>query len=107
MRYCTEKRMTIHIHGFDWHVYAKQVMPAFARWFLERDETAIYQLFAQTRCAREEEFLPAPMQRMRVWLRAKEFVDSLPRGPHSRKEYTKLCSVEQFTALSDRYLHQY
>src|SRR5947209_2061123 len=97
--------MIVQVHGFDWAVYAERVMPAFARWLIDKDETAIYQLFERTRCALEEQFLPEPMQRLRVWPRAKAFVDALPRGPHSRREYAKLCSAEQFTILSDHYLH--
>ena len=99
--------MIVHVHGFDWGVYAGRVMPAFERWLTNKDETAIYQLFERTSCNLEEQFLPDPMQRLRVWPRAKTFVDALPRGPHSRREYTKLCSAEQFTALSDRYLHNH
>ena len=99
--------MDIYLHGFNWPVYAEQIMPAFERWLLDRDGSAILALYAKTRCALEEEYLPKPMQRIRTWIRAKEFVDSLPRGPHSRVEYTRLCSAEQFTSFSDRYLHQY
>ncbi len=99
--------MEIYLHGFDWTTYAEQVMPAFGRWFIQRDESAIHELFMKTRCALEERYLPAPMQKLRTWLRAKDFVDGLPRGPHSRKEYAKLCSAEEFTAFSDRYFHHY
>ena len=99
--------MIVQVHGFDWAVYAERVMPAFARWLIDKDETAIYQLFERTRCALEEQFLPEPMQRLRVWPRAMAFVDTLPRGPHSRREYIKLCSAEQFTILGDRYLHHH
>lgn len=99
--------MDVYVHGFEWAIYAEQVMPAFERWLVSREEGAAYHLFKQTRCAREEEYLPAPMRRLRTWTRARDFVDSLPRGPHSRKEYAKLCSAEQFTSFSDRYLHSY
>src|SRR5947209_8262850 len=99
--------MIVQVHGFDWAVYAERVMPAFARWLIDKDETAIYQLFERTRCALEEQFLPGPMQRLRVWPRVKAFIDTLPRGPHSRREYIKLCSAEQFTSLADHYLHQH
>ncbi len=99
--------MDIYLHGFNWSAYAEQIMPAFERWLLERDGSAILALYAKTRCALEEEYLPKPMQRIRTWIRAKEFVDALPRGPHSRVEYARLCSAEQFTSFSDRYLHQY
>jgi hypothetical protein len=99
--------MIIRVHGFDWGIYTERVMPAFASWLIDRDETAIHQLFERTRCALEEQFLPKTMQRSRIWPRAKTFVDALPLGPHSRREYTKLCSAEQFTILSDQYLHSY
>ncbi len=99
--------MIILVHGFDWEIYAQRVMPAFASWLIDRDETAIHQLFKRTRCALEEQFLPKTMQRLCIWPRAKTFVDALPRGPHSRREYAKLCSAEQFTILSDQYLHSY
>ena len=99
--------MDIYLHGFDWPVYAEQIMPAFERWLIDKDESGVLALYAKTRCAAEEEYLPKPMQRIRTWLRAKEFVDSLPRGPHSRVEYARLCSAEQFTSFSDRFLNQY
>ncbi len=99
--------MIIRVHGFNWEIYAERVMPAFASWLIDRDETAIHQLFERTRCALEEQYLPETMQKLRVWPRAKTFVDALPRGPQSRREYAKLCSVEQFTGLSDHYLHSY
>lgn len=99
--------MDVYLHGFDWTVYAEQVMPALERWLVRREEGAAYHLFKQTRCALEEEYLPSPMRRLRTWTRAKDFVDGLPRGPHSRKEYAKLCSAEQFTSFSDRFLHNY
>src|SRR5258708_15438588 len=99
--------MIIRVHGFDWEIYAERVMPAFASWLIDRDETAIHKLFKRTGCARKESCLPKPMQRLCVWPRAKTFVDALPRGPHSRREYAKLCSAEQFTILSDQYLHNY
>ncbi len=97
--------MIVFLHGFDWAIYTDVVMPAFARWLLERDENAVAELFEQTRCAREEEALPAPMQRLRSWVRARAFVQKLPRGLHSLEEYEQLCSPEAFTPLSDRYLH--
>jgi hypothetical protein len=97
--------MIVFLHGFDWATYTDVVMPAFARWLLERDESAVAALFEQTRCAQEEESLPAPMQRLRSWTRARAFVQKLPRGLHSLEEYEQLCSPEAFTQLSDRYLH--
>ena len=99
--------MAVQVHGFDWMVYTEKVMPAFEQWLIEGDENAALQLFEQTRCAYEERFLPDPMQRLRVWTRARAFAQTLPRGPYSRREYLKLCSAEQFTALSDRYLYKH
>ena len=96
--------MVVQIHGFDWESYTGQVMPAFAQWLLENDERPLLALFEKTRCAYEEQFLPDPMQRLRVWPRARAFIQTLPRGPYSRKEYQKLCSPLQYTVLSDRYL---
>lgn len=99
--------MDFYLHGFDWPVYAEQIMPVFERWLIDKDENSVLALYAKTRCAAEEEYLPKPMQRIRTWLRAKEFVDGLPRGPHSCVEYARLCSADQFTSFSDRYLNQY
>lgn len=99
--------MDIYISGFDWTVYRAEVMPAFERWFIEGNDKDIYRLFATTRCALEEQYLPVQMQSARTWVRAKAFVDKLPRGPHSRKEYAKLCSAQAFTAFSDRFVHPY
>lgn len=97
--------MIVFLHGFDWATYTEVVMPAFARWLLERNESAVAALFEQTRCAREEGYLPAPMQRLRSWVRARAFVQKLPRGLHSLEAYEQLCSPATFTPLSDRYLH--
>ena len=69
--------MAVQLHGFDWRVYAEQVMPAFEQWLIEGDEIAALQLFEQTRCAYEERFLPDPMQRLRVWTRARAFAQTL------------------------------
>jgi hypothetical protein len=99
--------MIVEIHGFDWEIYVEQVMPAFAQLLLENDERSLLALFEKTRCAYEEQFLPDPMQRLRVWPRAHAFIQTLPRGPYSRREYQKLCSPVQFTALSDRYLYRH
>ncbi len=99
--------MVVRLHGFDWVIYAEHVMPAFASWLIDEDANAVYQLFEQTRCAREEQFLPEAMQRLRVWPRACAFLKTLPRGPHSRREYAKLCSADQFTALSDHYMYRH
>jgi hypothetical protein len=99
--------MIIQVHGFDWEAYAEHVMPAFEQWLLQRDEAAIYHLFKETRCAREEAFIPPALQRARIWPRAKTFAETLPLGPYSRREYQKLCSAEQFTVVSDRYMHRH
>lgn len=99
--------MVIQVHGFDWEAYAQHVMPAFEQWLVRRDESAIYTLFKETRCAREEAFIPPALQRARLWPRAKAFAETLPLGPYSRREYQKLCSAEHFTAVSDRYMHRH
>ena len=99
--------MAVQLHAFNWEVYAERVMPAFEEWLIEGDENAAQQLFEQTRCAFEERFLPETVQRLRVWPRARAFAKTLPRGPYSRREYSKLCSAEHFTALSDRYLYRH
>jgi hypothetical protein len=99
--------MVVQLYAFNWEVYAERVMPAFEEWLIEGDEAAIQQLFEQTRCAFEERFLPETVQRLRVWPRARAFAQTLPRGPYSRREYHKLCSAENFTALSDRYLYKH
>ncbi len=99
--------MVVQVHGFDWTVYTDRVMPAFGKWLLERDDSPLYNLFKETRCAREEAFIPAPLQRARIWPRAKTFAETLPLGPYSRREYEKLCSAEQFTTLSDRYIYKH
>lgn len=99
--------MVLQVHGFDWTAYAEHVMPAFEQWLVQRDESAIYRLFKETRCAREEAFIPPALQRARIWPRAKAFAETLPLGPYSRREYQKLCSAEHFTALSDRYMYRH
>lgn len=99
--------MVVQVHGFNWEAYAEHIMPAFERWLLHRDEGEIYHLFRETRCAREEAFIPAPLQRARIWPRAKVFAETLPLGPYSRREYQKLCSAEQFTSLSDSYMYRH
>ncbi|WP_376795815.1 hypothetical protein [Thermogemmatispora sp.] len=95
------------IYGFDWQCYRDQVMPAFARWLLSNDAAAVEALYAGTRLAYEETFLPTAMGAARTWSRALAFVSALPRGPHSLCEYRLLCSAEEFTALSDRYLYRH
>ncbi|HEY1354427.1 MAG TPA: hypothetical protein VGF67_32860 [Ktedonobacteraceae bacterium] len=99
--------MVLQVHGFDWVAYAEHIMPAFEQWLVQRDDSAIYRLFKETRCAREEAFVPPALQRARIWPRAKTFADTLPLGPYSRREYQKICSAEHFTALSDRYMHRH
>lgn len=99
--------MVVQVHGFDWTVYTDRIMPAFEQWFLQKEEEVLYQLFKGTRCAREETFLPAQLQRARIWPRARAFAETLPLGPYSRREYQKLCSAEHFTAVSDRYLYKH
>ncbi len=99
--------MVLQVHGFDWTAYAEHVMPAFEQWLVQRDEGAVYRLFKETRCAREEAFIPPALQRARIWPRAKAFAETLPLGPYSRREYQKLCSAEHFTALSDRYMYRH
>lgn len=100
-------KMVVQVHGFDWEAYAKHIMPAFEQWLIQRDDSEVYRLFKETRCAREEALMPAPLQHARLWLRAKSFADTLPRGPYSRREYQKLCSADQFTSLSDRYMYKH
>lgn len=99
--------MVLQVHGFDWQAYADHIMPAFEQWLVKRDEDTIYRLFKETRCAREEVFVPPALQRARIWPRAKAFAATLPLGPYSRREYQKLCSAEHFTALSDRYMYRH
>lgn len=99
--------MVLQVHGFDWQAYANHIMPAFEQWLVKRDEQTIYRLFKETRCAREEAFVPPALQRARIWPRARAFAATLPLGPYSRREYQKLCSAEHFTALSDRYMYRH
>jgi hypothetical protein len=93
----------MRIFGFNWEVYAHVVMPAFACWLIERDEEPIQQLYQQTRSAREERVLPAALQQLRSYARARMVVLQLPQTAHAGQEYRSLCSAEQFTAQSDRY----
>lgn len=97
----------IQVHGFDWTAYAEHVMPAFEQWLIQRDEKPIARLFKETRCAREEAFMPAALQRARIWPRAQVFAETLPLGPYSRREYQKLCSADHFTAVSDSYMYRH
>ncbi len=99
--------MIVRIHGFDWHIYVQQVMPALHYWLIERDENSLYQMYQLTRCAREEQSVPTPLQSLCTWSRARAYVKQLPASPHARHEYTHLCSPEQFTATSDRYIYRH
>lgn len=82
-------------------------MPTLAHWLIENAETGVYRLYKETRCAREEQSVPLPMQLLRTWPRARTFVKQLPRNPQLCGEYEQLCSAEQFTALSDRYVYRH
>lgn len=95
------------IYGFDWNEYDKRIMPAFARWLIDDEESAVYHLYERTRCAREEGLIPPSMREMCTWSRAQVFLRQLPRGPYSYREYHKLCSAQQFTALSDLYVYRH
>lgn len=99
--------MIVRIHGFDWHVYTQQVMPALHCWLIDRDEKHIYQMYQLTRCAREEQCVPVPLQTLCTWPRAQAYLKQLPDSPHARREYAHLCSPEQFTATSDRYIYRH
>src|SRR5438876_4028111 len=99
--------MFVRLHGFDWMVYSERVMPAFASWLVDGDESAVERLYKETRSARGEEFVPEAVKHLCIWPRAQAFVKQLPRGPQARQEYQNLCTTELFTALSDRYIRQY
>lgn len=97
----------VHIHGFDWETYILNVMPVFADWLTQGDETAVYQMYQQTRCYREERVVPEALQHLCAWPRAQAFIKRLPRGPHTQREYQLLCDAERFTALSDSYAQRH
>lgn len=99
--------MMVHMHGFDWETYTLNVMPVFADWLTEGNEATVYQMYQQTRCYREERFVPETMQHLCAWPRAQAFIKRLPRGPHTRSEYHLLCDAERFTALSDAYAQRH
>src|SRR6266487_552335 len=99
--------MIVRVHGFDWVVYSERIMPAFANWLIDNDESAIYGLYKQTRSAKSEQFVPEAVKHLCTWPRALAFVKQLPRGPQARREYQKLCAAELFTILSDNYMRQY
>lgn len=99
--------MTIQLHGFNWGIYSGQIMPAFKKWLVEDNAAAVQQFYEKTRSAHEEAIMPPAMRSIQTWTRAQSFIKQLPRGPHACREYRKLCSAEQFTALSDRYVYRY
>lgn len=99
--------MIVRIHGFDWHIYSQQVMPALGGWLLGEDGKSAQQMYQKTRCAQEEQCVPAPLQSLCTWPRAQAYVKQLPRSPHARSEYEHLCSPERFTATSDRYVYRH
>lgn len=99
--------MIVRVHGFAWLPYMQQVMPALGSWLLGKDEHIIYQMYQQTRCAQDEQYLPPPLQALCTWSRAQSFVQQLPRNSHARNEYAHLCSPERFTATSDRYIYRH
>src|SRR5690348_7405418 len=99
--------MTIQLHGFNWEIYSGRVMPAFMKWLVEDNAAAIQQLYEKTRCAHEEAIMPPAMRPLQTWTRAQSFIKQLPRGSQASREYRKLSSAEQFTALSDRYFYRY
>src|SRR5438045_2016301 len=97
----------VRIYGFDWKAYSGLVMPALSRWLIEGGETQLKQLFTHTRCAREEQLIPAVMQSSCVWPRAQALVKRLHHSEQADKEYHLLCSAEQFTAQSDSYVYRH
>jgi hypothetical protein len=99
--------MFVRIHGFDWMTYSERVMPAFASWLVAGDESAVQQLYQETRSAKGEQYVPDAVKHLCIWPRAQAFVKQLPRGPQALHEYQNLCAADLFTALSDRYIRQY
>jgi hypothetical protein len=97
----------VRIYGFDWKAYSGLVMPAFSSWLVDGDETPLKRLFEHTRCAREEQFIPAAMQSSCTWPRAQTLVKQLHHSEPADKEYRLLCSAEQFTARSDSYVYRH
>lgn len=97
----------IRIYRFNWTRYAGSIMPAFADWLSKGDGSAIGQLYADTRTAREEQFIPDVMVVTRSWPRACVFIQRLPRSPQIQHDYRILCTPELFTALSDRYVQRH
>ncbi len=99
--------MLARVHGFNWDAYTDYIMPAFTRWLVYDDAKMICQLYEQTRCAHEEQFMPALMHHLRSWPRAQAFVQQLPQGPYTQREYKLLCDPRSFTAVSDIYVHRH
>ena len=99
--------MLARVHGFNWDVYTGYIMPAFTRWLVHDDTKMICQLYERTRCAQEEQFTPALMHDLRTWPRAQAFVEQLPRGSYTQREYEFLCDPRSFTAVSDIYVHRH
>lgn len=97
----------VYLYGFNWQMYSQRIMPAFASWLINNDESPILQFYTQTRCAREERMMPPVMKQLQSWTRAQAFMKQVPRGPYAYREYRKLCSAEQFTVLSDRYVYHH
>ena len=99
--------MLARVHGFNWDVYTDYIMPAFMRWLVYNDAKMICQLYERTRCAHEEQFTPALMHHLHSWPRAQAFVQQLPQGFYTRREYQLLCDPRSFTAVSDIYIHRH
>ncbi len=99
--------MFVRMHGFDWMTYSERVMPAFASWLIGEDDSAVFELYKETRSARGEQYVPDAVKHLCIWPRAQAFVKQLPRGPQALHEYRNLCAAEIFTAFSDRYVRQY
>lgn len=99
--------MAVHLYGLDWKAYSELVMPEFARWLLHGIESPVYELYQQTRCAREEQYIPQVMRKLCTWPRAENFVRQLPRSIYTRDEYRVLCCAQEFTSLNDRYMHRH
>ncbi|GCE27863.1 hypothetical protein KDA_33470 [Dictyobacter alpinus] len=99
--------MIVRLHGFDWDTYAERIMPAFKQWLGDGNESSLYQLYTETRCAREEQFLPPAMLPLCTWTRAQTLVKQLPQGSQTRHAYQLLCSATDFTEVSDLYVHRH
>lgn len=97
--------MIVRLYGFDWIIYKERIMPALAAWLVDDNAAQAHQLFLHTRCAQEEQAVPAALRSLATWPRSQAFVQRLPRGSHMQREYALLCSAEQFTRLSDHYVH--